>query len=205
MLSYTWLFEMPPWSSLLERLRTLVSIGKGRSRAHWATLKLLSCSSANRGRLFDFFWGRRWCWSSIAVSWVACSADNQLCLVFGAAVNDTVSDFADLVRHLWFLWFLLLLRLLKETLAADWHVGFFAADQLNAWFFASSQRECSLRVAKFADRVQVLDLLRFRNQVKDGVEAFSLVSSAERTHNDDFASMGGILAEFDDLKTKNEW
>jgi len=50
--------------------------------------------------------------------------------------------------------------------------------------------------------VQVLDLLRFRNQVKDGVEAFSLVSSAERTHNDDFASMGGILAEFDDINVE---
>ena len=54
-------------------------------------------------------------------------------------------------------------------------------------------------VAKFADRVQLLDFLRFGNQVEDRVEAFAIGGRGEGADDDDFAGVACFLAEFDDL------
>jgi len=54
-------------------------------------------------------------------------------------------------------------------------------------------------VAQLADGVQMLYFLGFRHQVKNGVESLALVSATKSANNDNFATLGGLFAKFDNL------
>ena len=94
---------------------------------------------------------------------------------------------------------LLLLRLEEEALAAHGHVRLGPAHQLQVLIRNGAQRETRLVIAKLANGVELLYFLGLWHQVKDRVEAFSLVSASEGTDDDNLAVLRGILTEIHDL------
>ena len=123
-------------------------------------------------------------------------ADDQFSWVFGAAVLDAVGNFRNFAAGLGSG---LLGHLREVTLAARGHVRFSAADVLDVVARDCAQRVRRLVLAQLADCVQLLQLLRLRDQVKDGVEGLAETVAAQSADNYNFACVGRRLAEPNDL------
>lgn len=136
-------------------------------------------------------------WFLISLAWGSAWLSNAQQGDFFVAVILEFENFEP-VLHLSLL--PLLLHCLKDkTLAADWHVQVFAPNQLDIIINTSAQREWSLVVTDFANRVQLLNLLAFGHQIKNVVEWLSERCASKNWHNHNFAAQSSILSKRNDV------
>jgi hypothetical protein len=94
----------------------------------------------------------------------------------------------------------LLERLEVEALAADWHVHFSTAYELNLVADGCAQSKTSWITANLANSLELFNLFTLRYQVKHIVKWFAKRCPAKHGHYDNFAFRSGKLGKRNNLR-----